>query len=309
MMNCPICGAGNKPGAASCRMCAEPLDASSAADSVLTQIHPLPSTIVIPDLNTQLGTMIFREKLPCPFCSAENEVEWSFCQQCGKKLDKLSAQPAIPEDAGLQPATASRNSADGSQVEGQGDREKSFPLPEPAVSNAGSNSAQPQRTVEPPVLDEPGYAPAEHLQGRAGDRAPVQEAQDQVCSLCGQASVKGSAYCSACGAPRPVAETIVMQSLPKPVTARLRLILDNGDSDVIYELKEETLIGRRQGDITFAHDGFMSDSHARIVRRGDDYVLIDEGSRNGIYVRIKEPWKLDQGDNILIGRQLFQFKV
>ena len=97
---------------------------------------------------------------------------------------------------------------------------------------------------------------------------------------------------------------------PAPAVAgRLRLIVEGGDDNTVYELQDETLIGRRHGDITFAHDGFMSDNHARIVRRGNHYVLSDEGSRNGVYIKIKPEVKLEPGDYILIGRQLFQFKV
>jgi uncharacterized OB-fold protein len=318
MMNCPKCGAGNKPGAESCRMCAEPLGQIGTADSVVTEIHPRLSTDILPDLKTQVGTLILREKLLCSFCSASNEMEWLFCQQCGKKLDKLSLQPAPAAGADIrqtpQPAP-SEKVADGPQIAVEHSRKQSFLLPEQPLSNFDADLQQ--STVVLPVLMESMDTPAQP-QEPVTDQAPVNasvkgsvagDPQGVVCSLCGQSGVPESLYCSACGAPRTVAETVVMQSLPKPVQGRLRLIFDSGDSDVFYDLNEDTLIGRRQGDITFAHDGFMSDTHARIVRRGDDYILIDEGSRNGIYIRIKEPRKLDRGDYILIGRQVFQFDV
>jgi pSer/pThr/pTyr-binding forkhead associated (FHA) protein len=53
----------------------------------------------------------------------------------------------------------------------------------------------------------------------------------------------------------------------------------------------------------------MSGRHARIVQDGDDFVLHDEGSRNGVFVRIKKEVRLEPGDYILIGRQLFQFET
>lgn len=120
----------------------------------------------------------------------------------------------------------------------------------------------------------------------------------------------GGIYCSACGAPRSVPQTVVMSSVqtPPPAAGRLRLIVDGGDTETIYELKDETVIGRQKGDLQFAHDGFMSDTHARIVRRGDEYVLIDEESRNGVYIRIKDEARLTSGDYILLGRQLFCFQ-
>lgn len=312
MMNCPKCGAGNKPGAETCRMCAEPLGQSGSADNVATEIHPRLSTDGFADLKTQVGTLILREKLVCPFCSANNEMEWSFCQQCGKKLEKNSSEPATSADPDILRAPqpiASEKLADNSRLAVENSRKPPFLLSEPPVLNLDADAVGYQSTVVLPVVMEP-----ENLQEFAAPPEPVKDAllkdiRGVVCALCGKTSIPENLYCSSCGAPRTVAETVVMQSLPKPVKGHLRLILDTGDSDVFYDLKEETLIGRRQGDITFAHDGFMSDSHARIVRRGNDYVLIDEGSRNGVYIRIKEQWKLEQGDYILIGRQVFQFDV
>jgi hypothetical protein len=103
--------------------------------------------------------------------------------------------------------------------------------------------------------------------------------------------------------------TIVMGSIPRPSKGRLRLIMENGEKGEAFDLRTETVIGRVQGDITFAHDGFMSGRHARIVQEGDDFVLLDEGSRNGVFVRIKKEVRLEPGDYILIGRQLFQFET
>jgi pSer/pThr/pTyr-binding forkhead associated (FHA) protein len=53
----------------------------------------------------------------------------------------------------------------------------------------------------------------------------------------------------------------------------------------------------------------MSGRHARIVRRGAAFVLSDEGSRNGTFVKIKADVELKNGDMILVGKQLFRFEV
>ena len=69
------------------------------------------------------------------------------------------------------------------------------------------------------------------------------------------------------------------------------------------------MIGRSNGEITFPHDGFMSGRHARIERRGTRFILTDEGSRNGTFVKIKGEIELNSGDTILVGKQLFRFEV
>jgi pSer/pThr/pTyr-binding forkhead associated (FHA) protein len=56
-------------------------------------------------------------------------------------------------------------------------------------------------------------------------------------------------------------------------------------------------------------DPYLSPRHARIERRGDTYFLIDLASTNGIYVRIREPTLLTDGDMILIGQQVLRFET
>jgi pSer/pThr/pTyr-binding forkhead associated (FHA) protein len=100
----------------------------------------------------------------------------------------------------------------------------------------------------------------------------------------------------------------VMTSLPAQTRGKLHLVMEGGQPGEVYELKDETVIGRTAGDISFPHDGYMSGRHARIIRRGEEFVLVDEGSRNGTFVRIKKESKLESGDMILIGKQLFRFE-
>jgi pSer/pThr/pTyr-binding forkhead associated (FHA) protein len=85
--------------------------------------------------------------------------------------------------------------------------------------------------------------------------------------------------------------------------------MEGGQQGDVYDLDEETTIGRTNGEITFPHDGFMSGRHARIIRRGASFVLVDEGSRNGTFIRIKEEVELKPGDMLLIGKQLFRFEA
>jgi pSer/pThr/pTyr-binding forkhead associated (FHA) protein len=100
-----------------------------------------------------------------------------------------------------------------------------------------------------------------------------------------------------------------MSSVAATPKGRLHLIMEGGQQGEVYDLKDDTVIGRTMGDISFPHDGFMSSRHARIVRRGDSFILADEGSRNGTFIKIKNEVELKPGDMILIGKQLFRFEV
>ncbi len=129
-----------------------------------------------------------------------------------------------------------------------------------------------------------------------------------ACPKCSHKSATGSMFCANCGAQVAVAATIVMSSMAATSQGRLHLVMEGGQPGEVYDLKDETAIGRTLGDISFPHDGYMSSRHARIIRRGEEFVLVDEGSRNGTFVRIKNEIKLESGDMILIGKQLFRFE-
>lgn len=167
--------------------------------------------------------------------------------------------------------------------------------------------------------------------------APVLTGNEVICVKCAHKSAAGSLFCANCGGPlalhpsapppptaqtpMPTAptsmptqpnagQTMVISSMPAPpaVQGKLHLVMEGGQAGEVYDLKEETGIGRTTGEITFPHDGYMSGRHSRIVQRGSDFFLLDEGSRNGTFVRIKGEVKLEPGDMILVGKQLFRFE-
>jgi hypothetical protein len=277
----------------------------------------------------------------CPDCNTANEAGWSFCQQCGKRLPK----PSPPAGFGQTPASLktvpepqARIEAPESSLRTVADKrsidevnlktiaDKSAPAPdipkpevvtEPApeewahpavetptvvVAPPGESAAEPPPYHEPRVEAPPPPAPplkTEHVASISG----------VLCNQCGQVSAVGSTSCANCGAPITFGKTQVMTSQPAPARGRLHLVMEGGQPGEVYQLSEDTTIGRSAGDIIFPHDGFMSGRHARIVQRGAAFFLTDEGSRNGTFVKIKGEVELKPGDMILVGKQLFRFEV
>ncbi|OYT72244.1 MAG: hypothetical protein CFK52_05335 [Chloracidobacterium sp. CP2_5A] len=165
-----------------------------------------------------------------------------------------------------------------------------------------------QPAVPPTVVAQPAVPPT------VVARAPLAEGADTVvCEQCGKVNPSASHFCAGCGAPlpSPLMKTIVRASeRPRGRTARLFLIQEGGSEGETYEIKgDELTIGRNTGDIKFPHDGYMSGRHARIIRRGDEFILQDENSRNGTFKKIDGPVTLKSGDIILIGKQLFRFEA
>ena len=68
-------------------------------------------------------------------------------------------------------------------------------------------------------------------------------------------------------------------------------------------------MGRTEGDVVLKEDPYLSDRHARLAISGGNVVLRDLDSVNGIYVRLRHPYTLTDGDMILIGQQVLRFEA
>jgi pSer/pThr/pTyr-binding forkhead associated (FHA) protein len=68
------------------------------------------------------------------------------------------------------------------------------------------------------------------------------------------------------------------------------------------------LVGREHCDLEL-DDRFVSRWHVQLFRRGDALVLQDLGSHNGVYLRIADDLALEDGDQIVVGNQHFEFRT
>ena len=329
MSICPKCGANNKPTQEVCRLCATPLERQGQQESP-RRIDSLAATVVAQNPDFQQSDQGPSE-IACPTCQTMNERSWAFCQHCGSKLRQESSQqtPNPPERLQQAPETVVIPSIQDTFVAPN----PTAPKPAPPVEPQTVVPPQPQRPQPPPSFDvrqppappppaaaEPSPPPQPqrfNQPPQAEQPQPFQNAANIAanipgaapCAQCGHPNAPGSAFCGGCGAPITVARTIVMSSVAATPKGRLHLIMEGGQQGEVYDLKDDTVIGRTMGDISFPHDGFMSSRHARIVRRGDTFTLADEGSRNGTFIKIKNEVELKPGDMILIGKQLFRFEV
>jgi DNA-binding SARP family transcriptional activator len=92
---------------------------------------------------------------------------------------------------------------------------------------------------------------------------------------------------------------------------RLVRVLEDGKTAESFPLtRMRTRIGRDDGDIRFPDDPGMAPVHATIVMRtsrsggadeGIRFVLRDESTSTGVYVRLRSAWPLQPGDEFLAG--------
>ena len=88
----------------------------------------------------------------------------------------------------------------------------------------------------------------------------------------------------------------------------LAQILPNGSIGEKYVLDRPGMIaGRLQGDIYLPDDPLIAQEHARFTQLGEAAFVEDLGSPQGIFLRLRKPHHLKDGDMILVGRQKFRF--
>jgi pSer/pThr/pTyr-binding forkhead associated (FHA) protein len=77
---------------------------------------------------------------------------------------------------------------------------------------------------------------------------------------------------------------------------------------MVYCARENSIqIGREDSDMNFPDDVFMSGRHAKVELGADgSYSLVDLGSRNGSYVRVRGERELSHGDYVFLGHQLLR---
>ena len=148
------------------------------------------------------------------------------------------------------------------------------------------------------------------------------------CPECGFRNSEGVAFCARCGASliaeQPESATTMSfvpgkdDGEPDPLAAvagdEACVVIRSGGGRAgeTYALRgDRTTIGRHPDAGIFLDDVTVSRNHAMIVREGDQYTLVDEGSLNGTYVNRRRADRilLADGDELQIGKYKLTFIV
>ncbi|MEM6962269.1 MAG: zinc ribbon domain-containing protein [Myxococcota bacterium] len=140
----------------------------------------------------------------------------------------------------------------------------------------------------------------------------MEQARNYICKECSSPVPSGHKFCGACGAKVPEDIQLLREeyfgAMQSPGKARLILIRgDQGVDGLSYLLQgNEHVAGRQNVQILFPDDSWLSPRHANFIYRGEKLVVRDEGSVNGVYVRLTAPMHLRPGDRFLCGEQVFR---
>ncbi|MGH2729675.1 MAG: FHA domain-containing protein FhaB/FipA [Actinomycetota bacterium] len=79
----------------------------------------------------------------------------------------------------------------------------------------------------------------------------------------------------------------------------------------VFDLGDELIIGRDEKCHVILDDTYVSQVHARIFAKDDNYMVEDLGSTNGTYLnrrRITQPTEVQRGDRIKIGMTVLEMR-
>jgi len=260
--------------------------------------------------------------ITCRKCAKENQDHYKFCLGCGAELPReqgpkpFSAQTPShgvkPIATGVPPAPAAGSPQQVSNKAAMAATALVSSLPTPGAGGSGqftSATAPPAATyaVQPPPAATP-MAPAVEAGGA-----------NINCPQCSQTNPRSNRFCAACGynlsaaaqmipsAP-PMAQPAATPTMKPIMMVALRADGSESGNFMLPEAVQVT-VGRDTGSI-FAGDSYLSPRHATINRRGNDIVVRDAGSLNGVYLKLRphEPWVLDFGDVFRIGQEIVRFE-
>ena len=138
----------------------------------------------------------------------------------------------------------------------------------------------------------------------------MDQARNYVCRSCQSGVPSGHKFCGRCGTPVP-SEILHLQTsffgdMQNPSKAKLVLIRGEGMEGLSFHLKAEQHIVGRNGQLVFPEDPFVSPRHANFFYRDGRLVVRDEGSLNGVYVRVRGTIEITAGDTFMAGEQIFR---
>lgn len=102
------------------------------------------------------------------------------------------------------------------------------------------------------------------------------------------------------------ARTQFFGQLQAPGKAKLILIRGEGVEGLSYQLNAEQHIVGKAGQLVFPDDPFVSPKHANFFYRNGTLCVRDEGSLNGVYVRVRGSVEISPEDYFLAGEQVFR---
>ncbi|HVY31165.1 MAG TPA: FHA domain-containing protein [Polyangiaceae bacterium] len=231
--------------------------------------------------------------ITCSKCGKENQDHYKFCLGCGAELPRGSAQ-AKPFTSNTPPQGV------------------------PAVAAAPAPAPAPMAAPAPAPAAAPAPALAQTALVSPSQPAPPPAGGGVACPQCGHVNA-GNRFCASCGynlgALAGAAPSVPAAAAAAPAAGGAGIVLTalraDGSEAGTFRMPDAPVVtvGRDTGSI-FAGDSYLSPRHATFSRRGGQLFIKDEGSLNGVYLKVRpnEPCLLEFGDVFRIGQEIIRFE-
>ena len=263
--------------------------------------------------HTQIGIV-------CGQCDSFNEMGASACAECQHELS-LDA----PRGSSLRPGSSPNQAAAGNVNKERRPSalammamRASSPAPRAESEDGGKSDVKPvpAKPVSAATSTPTESAPSAGAKNEFADLSQeelMEQARNFVCRSCSSSVPSGHKFCGRCGTAVPPeilnAQTLFFGDMQNPAKAKLILIRGEGMDGLSFHLKAEQHIVGRDGQLVFPDDPFVSKKHANFFYRDTKLVVRDEGSLNGVYIRVRGTVDIAPGDTFLAGEQLFRLET
>lgn len=223
--------------------------------------------------------------ITCPSCRKQNQDHYKFCLGCGAELPRPGASaPAQEETAPI-----------------------AVPRPEPkAAAEVAPVKAAPAVPVAKAGIDDEATMDGFAVGGGT-----------KPCPACAHPNPPTNRFCASCGhrldAPQPAKPAVApkvgdgQESSGFTLTA---LSPDGVEAGTFPLPKASTTVGRDAGGV-FGSDSYLSRRHATFVPSGATVVVRDEGSLNGVFLKLQPEQRrpLAPGQVFRIGQELLEYQA
>lgn len=266
--------------------------------------------------------------ITCARCHGNCVAGSRFCKFCGASLEELApaqarveavrptprAAPPLPSHAAA-PAVSSAAIRSPAPVEPLPLRSPIPPRPRPPIDDAppssrdGSSASdpsiplsdprQPAPRIEAPINNGAGPSPRPRAPAEPGRRAEI--------SVLAGSPIPAEPMNLP---PQRAVRDGVRRETGRKHPGRLVVIVEDGSEGRSFSLADGQLdIGRTDGDIVLEDDHYVSPRHARLRFLDGQWILRDLDSTNHVYLRIRKPQPVKDGDLILLGLEVLQFQT
>ncbi|HTR52534.1 MAG TPA: FHA domain-containing protein [Kofleriaceae bacterium] len=272
----------------------------------------------------------------CNRCGKENQDHYKFCLGCGAELVAKPAGGDVGMMKTMMAEPGQQSPMAGAPLRGTGG--PMAPPQPPLRSTAGGPAGMPGMppagplgggsmggpmggpAMPPPMAPQP-MGPPPGVPGFSPGFAPPAATQMRRCPSCGSDVPPSFRFCGTCGfrmdevsapnmmPPQPAMGAPQPMTMPQRSRLSMTLIRPDGTEGGTHDLRPgENKLGRSFGPV-FENDGYLSPVHAQLDIRGQNAVVRDLDSLNGVFVKMTQEEELQSGQIIRIGQELLRFEL